>query len=35
MASSMNKNPWIEVYTSRPTAKYQIFIFPSAGSPGN
>ncbi len=35
MASGINKsNPWIEVYHSRPTAKYQVFIFPSAGSPG-
>ena len=35
MARSSNKtHPWFEIYHPRPTAKYQVFIFPSAGSPG-
>jgi hypothetical protein len=35
MASSLNKDhPWFEICHPRPTAKYQVFIFPSAGSAG-
>lgn len=34
--SSVSKpnHPWFEIIQSRPTAKYQVFIFPAAGSPG-
>ncbi|CAF3164353.1 unnamed protein product [Rotaria socialis] len=32
--SSKNNHPWFEICQSRPTAKYQVFIFPSAGTPG-
>ncbi|CAF3253490.1 unnamed protein product [Rotaria sp. Silwood2] len=36
MASSLNKgHPWFETHHSRPAAKYQVFIFPAAGSPGS
>jgi len=32
MASSLNEeHPWFEICHSRPTAKYQVFIFPAAG----
>ncbi len=35
MANNSNKShPWLEICHSRPTAKYQVFIFPAAGSPG-
>jgi hypothetical protein len=35
MASSSNKpHPWFEIFHPRPSAKYQVFIFPAAGSPG-
>ncbi len=35
MASNSNKpHPWFEICHPRPTAKYQVFIFPAAGSPG-
>ncbi|CAF1575444.1 unnamed protein product [Rotaria sp. Silwood1] len=36
MASSLNKtHPCFEICHQRPTAKYQVFIFPGAGSPGS
>jgi hypothetical protein len=35
IARNPNKDhPWFEVFHSRPTAKYQVFIFPAAGTPG-
>jgi hypothetical protein len=35
MASgSNNQHPWFEICHPRPTAKYQVFIFPGAGSLG-
>jgi hypothetical protein len=35
MASSSNKqHPWFEICHPRPSAKYQVFIFLAAGSPG-
>ncbi|CAF3824772.1 unnamed protein product [Adineta steineri] len=35
MASSSTKtHPWFEICHSRPSAKYQVFIFPAAGVPG-
>jgi hypothetical protein len=35
MASSLNANhPWFEICHPRPAAKYQVFIFPSAGTAG-
>ncbi|CAF3805900.1 unnamed protein product [Rotaria magnacalcarata] len=33
-SNSKNSHPWFEICQSRPTAKYQVFIFPSAGTPG-
>ncbi|CAF1517279.1 unnamed protein product [Adineta steineri] len=36
MASSSTKtHPWFEICHSRPSAKYQVFIFPGAGVPGS
>ncbi|CAF1122996.1 unnamed protein product [Rotaria sordida] len=36
MASSLNKiHPWFDICHPCPTAKYQVFIFPAAGSPGS
>ncbi|CAF4956391.1 unnamed protein product [Rotaria sp. Silwood1] len=36
MASSLNKqHPWFEICHPRPTAKYQVFIFPAAGPTGS
>jgi len=32
--SSNNEHPWFEICHPRPTAKYQVFIFPAAGPPG-
>jgi hypothetical protein len=35
MLRNANKaHPWFEVFHSRPTAKYQVFIFPASGTPG-
>jgi hypothetical protein len=35
MAHSLNTgHPWFEICHPRPTAKYQVFIFPSAGAAG-
>ncbi|CAF0946780.1 unnamed protein product [Adineta steineri] len=35
MASNSTKpHPWFEICHSRPSAKYQVFIFPGAGVPG-
>ncbi|CAF1075364.1 unnamed protein product [Didymodactylos carnosus] len=30
----MSNNPWLQIFHSRPSAKYQVFIFPGAGSAG-
>ncbi|CAF3759895.1 unnamed protein product, partial [Adineta steineri] len=30
-ANLANNHPWFEVCHPRPAAKYQVFIFPSAG----
>ncbi|UJR28443.1 hypothetical protein I4U23_009683 [Adineta vaga] len=33
--SSSNEHLWFKTYHPRPFAKYQVFIFPSAGNPGS
>ncbi|UJR19610.1 hypothetical protein I4U23_022744 [Adineta vaga] len=33
-SNTKNLHPWFEVCHSRPQSKYQVFIFPSAGAPG-
>ncbi|CAF4247762.1 unnamed protein product, partial [Adineta steineri] len=34
-ANQANSHPWFEVCHPRPAAKYQVFIFPSAGQAGH